>query len=29
MPDVFGHGAEGVCAAGHKGIHAAGAHVHE
>lgn len=29
MPDVFGHGAEGVCTAGHEGIHAAGAHVHE
>lgn len=29
VPDVFGHGAEGVCTAGHKGIHAAGAHVHE
>lgn len=29
MPGVPGHGAEGVCTAGRKGVHAAGAHVHE
>lgn len=29
VPGVLGHGAEGVCTAGGKGVHAAGAHVHE
>lgn len=29
MPGVLGHGAEGVCTAGCKGVHAAGTHVHE
>lgn len=29
MPGVLGHRAEGVCTAGCKGVHTAGAHVHE
>lgn len=29
VPGVLGHGAEGMCTAGCKGVHAAGAHVHK
>lgn len=29
VSDILGHGAEGVCTAGHKGVHTAGAHIHK